>query len=308
MEQDLALESVRVTEAAALACARLMGQGDEHLAYYSAVEAMSKALKNLPIKGTIAIGAGEPEDSPQLYGGEQIGSGDFPEVEIALNPLEGTTICATGGPNSISVVAIGKKGSFFPCPDVYMEKIAVGPKARGVIDLNLSPAENLKNIADALGCYIEDLTVVILNRPRHQELIQQVRGAGARIKLIGDGDVSAAIATALKGSGVDILMGIGGAKQGVLAAAALKCLKGDIQGRLCPQPGSDIPGPYLDKVLTIDDLVKGENISFAATGITDGDMLKGVRFFSGGAHTYSLVMSSQYRTIRFIETDHYLPY
>jgi len=265
-------------------------------------------LKNLPIKGTIAIGAGEPEDSPQLYGGEQIGSGDFPEVEIALNPLEGTTICATGGPNSISVVAIGKKGSFFPCPDVYMEKIAVGPKARGVIDLNLSPAENLKNIADALGCYIEDLTVVILNRPRHQELIQQVRGAGARIKLIGDGDVSAAIATALKGSGVDILMGIGGAKQGVLAAAALKCLKGDIQGRLCPQPGSDIPGPYLDKVLTIDDLVKGENISFAATGITDGDMLKGVRFFSGGAHTYSLVMSSQYRTIRFVETDHYLPY
>jgi fructose-1,6-bisphosphatase II len=308
MVQDLALESVRVTEAAALACARLMGQGDEHSAYYNAVEAMSKAVMNLPMKGTITIGAGEPEDTSQLYTGEHIGTSDFPEVEVALNPLEGTTICATGGPNSISVVAIGEKGSFFPCPDLYMEKIAVGPKAEGVIDLNISPAENLKNVADALGCYIEDLTVVILHRPRHQELIQQVREAGARIKLIGDGDVSAAIATALKSSGVDILMGTGGAKQGVLAAAALKCLKGDIQGRLCPPPGGEADSPHLGKVLTIDDLVKGEDISFAATGITDGDMLKGVRFFSGGTHTYSLVMRSQYRTIRFIETDHYLPY
>jgi fructose-1,6-bisphosphatase II len=308
MAQDLALESVRVTEAAALACARLMGQGDEHLAYYNAVEAMSKALIGLPMKGTIAIGTGEPEDTPQLYTGQQIGTGDSPVVEVALNPLEGTTICATGGINSIAVIAISEKGSFFSCSDVYMEKIAVGPKAQGAIDITLSPAENLKNVADALGCYIEDLTVVILNRPRHQELIQQVREAGARIKLIGDGDVSAAIATALKGSGVDILMGIGGAKQGVLAAVALKCLNGDIQGRLCLPPGSENASPYSEKILTTDDLVKGETISFAATGITDGDMLKGVRFFSGGAHTSSVVMHSPHRTIRFIDTSHYLPY
>jgi fructose-1,6-bisphosphatase II len=306
MGPDLSLESVRVTEAAALACARLMGQGDEHLAYYKAVEAMDKAVKNLPIKGTIVLGAGEPEDTPRLYTGEQIGTGDTPELEVALNPLEGTTICATGGPNSIAVITLGEKGSFFSCPDIYMEKIAVGPKARGSIDLNLPPAENLKNIADALGCYIEDLTVVILNRPRHQKLIQQVRETGARIKLIGDGDVSAAIATALKNSGVDVLMGIGGAKQGVLAAAALKCLQGDFQGRLCPRPDKEISIPCVDKVLTIADLVKGKDINFAATGITDGDMIKGVRFFSGGAHTYSLVMHSLSRTVRFIETDHYL--
>lgn len=303
MERNLALEVLHVTEAAAMACARIMGLGDEHLAYHKAMEAMKKALDAVRMDGRIMLGEGEKGETPELFNGQRIGTGDLPQVDIALDPLEGTTICATGGPNSISIIAIGEKGCFLPCPDGYMEKIAVGPKARGAIDLNLSPHQNLSNIADALGYYLEDLTVVILDRPRHASLIREVRETGARIKLIGDGDVSAAIAPSIEGSGVEVLMGIGGAKEGILAAAALQCTRGDIQGRLLPRE-QELTRGSASSILTIQQMVRKENVMFVATGITDGDILKGVRFYSGGATTYSLVMQSRSRTLRFIETRH----
>lgn len=303
MERTLALEVLHVTEAAALACARMMGQGDEHLAYHKAMEAMKNALDNVRMDGVVILGEGEPGETPELFTGQRIGTGDPPQVDIALDPLEGTTICATGGPNSISIIAIGEKGSFLSCPDGYMEKIAVGPQARGAIDLNLPPRQNLRNIADALGCYLEDLTVAILDRPRHTSLIREVRETGARIKLIGDGDVSAAIAPSIEGSGVDVLMGIGGAKEGILTAAALQCTRGDIQGRLLPKDQDPARGAA-SPVLTIQQMVREDNVMFIATGVTDGDNLKGVRFYSGGATTYSLVMQSRSRTLRFIETHH----
>ena len=305
MERNLALETLHVTEAAAMACARMMGSGDEHLAYRKAREAMHRAFNSVKLDGTIVLGEGEEKECLELFRGERIGTGEPPAVDIALDPLEGTTICATGGPNSISVIAIGEKNSFMPCPEVYMEKIVVGPKAHGVINLDLTPAENLKRVATALDCYLEDLTVVILDRPRHASLIREVREAGARIRLIGDGDVSAAIATSIKGSGVDVLMGIGGSKEGVLAAAALKCIRGDIQGRLVScLSGEGEVRPEKSPILNIDDLVRGNNVMFAATGVTDGDILKGVRFHSGGAITTSLVMQLRSRTVRFIETHH----
>ncbi|MFV1952057.1 MAG: class II fructose-bisphosphatase [Nitrospinota bacterium] len=311
MDRNLALEAVRVTEAAALASARLMGLGDEKEADQAAVDAMRKAFNGVKIKGTVVIGEGERDEAPMLYIGEKVGSGESPEVDIALDPLEGTTICATGGANALSVIAIGQKGSFLHSPDTYMEKIAVGPRAKGVINLNKSPSDNLKAIANAYNCYIADLTVVILDRPRHENLIKEVRKCGARIKLIGDGDVSAGMATAIPESGVDVLMGIGGAPEGVLAAAALQCVGGDIQGRLKPRHDQeakrarDMGIKNLDKVFTIDELAGGDDIMFAATGVTNGDMLKGVRFFSGGAETHSIVMRSMSRTIRFIEAKHH---
>ena len=251
-----------------------------------------------------------------LYIGEKVGSGDVDaaEVDIALDPLEGTTITANGGPNAISVIAMGPKGSFLHAPDTYMEKIAVGPKAKGVIDLNKSPAENLNAIAKAMNCYVEDLTVIILNRPRHENLIKEVRACGARIKLIPDGDVSAAIATAIKDSGVDVLMGIGGAPEGVIAAAALQCVGGDMQGRLKPRNNDEIERAKkmgvkdINKIFSIDELANKDNAMFAATGVTDGDMLEGVRFFSGGATTHSIVMRSKTRTIRFIEAEHHFDF
>jgi fructose-1,6-bisphosphatase II len=315
MDRNLALEVVRVTEAAALASARLMGRGDEKAADQAAVDSMRNALNSMNMCGTVVIGEGERDEAPMLYIGEKVGSAcQFgAEIDIALDPLEGTTITATGGPNALSVIAIAGKGNFLHAPDTYMEKIAVGPKAKGAIDITKSPTENLKDIAKALRVYVEDMTVVVLNRPRHQKLIEEVRAAGARIKLIPDGDVSAAIASAIEGSGVDVLMGIGGAPEGVIAAAALKCIGGDMQGVLRPRNDGEIERARkmgiadINRVYGIEDLAKGE-VMFAATGVTDGDLLKGVRFFGGGAETHSIVMRSKTRTVRYITATHHFDY
>jgi fructose-1,6-bisphosphatase II len=247
-----------------------------------------------------------------LFIGEQVGAGG-PEIDIALDPLEGTTLTATGGPNALSVIAMAEKGGFLHAPDTYMEKIAVGPKAKGAIDITASPARNLKAIANALRVYVQDLTVVILNRPRHEQLIREVQQAGTRIKLIPDGDVSAAIATCFESTGVDVLMGIGGAPEGVIAAAAIRCTGGDMQGRLVPRNNDEIERAKrmgitdISKVYTLEELARG-NVMFAATGVTDGEFLKGVRFFGGGATTSSVVMRSQTRTVRYIQTTYHLDF
>lgn len=315
MDRNLALEVVRVTEAAALASARLMGRGDEKAADQAAVDAMRTAFNSMNMCGTVVIGEGERDEAPMLYIGEKVGNScmNGAEIDIALDPLEGTTLTATGGPNALSVIAIASKGNFLHAPDTYMEKIAVGPGAKGAIDITKSPTENLKNIAKALRVYVEDLTVVILNRPRHQKLIDEVRAAGARIKLIPDGDVSAAIATAKEGSGVDVLMGIGGAPEGVIAAAAMKCVGGDMQGILRPRNNEEIERakkmgiPDINRVYGIEELAAGD-VMFAATGVTDGDYLSGVRFFGGGAETHSVVMRSKTRTVRYITAMHHFNY
>ena len=312
MDKNLAIEVVRVTEAAALASARLMGMGDEKAADQAAVDAMRKAFNSIKMCGTVVIGEGERDEAPMLYIGEKVGCGDnnSSAIDIALDPLEGTTLTATGGPNALSVIAIAQKGNFLHAPDTYMEKIAVGPRAKGAIDLNKTPTENLRNIADAQKVNIEDLTVIILKRDRHKDLIEEVRRAGARIKLIPDGDVSAAIATAKEESGVDVLMGIGGAPEGVIAAAALRCVGGDMQGRLKPRNDDEITRAKkmgikdINKIYHIEELAKGD-VMFAATGVTDGDFLRGVRFFGGGAETHSVVMRSKTRTIRYITATHY---
>jgi len=315
MDRNLALEVVRVTEAAALASARLMGRGDEKAADQAAVDAMRTAFNSINMCGTVVIGEGERDEAPMLYIGEKVGNAcmNGAEIDIALDPLEGTTLTATGGPNALSVIAIASKGNFLHAPDTYMEKIAVGPRAKGAIDITKSPTENLNNIAKALRVYVEDMTVVILNRPRHQKLIDEVRAAGARIQLIPDGDVSAAIATAKEGSGVDVLMGIGGAPEGVIAAAAMKCVGGDMQGILRPRNNEEIERakkmgiPDINRVYGIEDLAAGD-VMFAATGVTDGDYLRGVRFFGGGAETHSVVMRSKTRTVRYITAIHYFDY
>jgi fructose-1,6-bisphosphatase II len=313
VERNLALEVIRVTEAAALAAARLMGRGDNVAADQAAVTAMRKALSYVQFKGRVVIGEGERDEAPMLYIGEEVGASESPRVDIAVDPLEGTSIVATGGNNALAVIAIAEEGGFLHAPDTYMQKIAVGPKARGSIDILASPSENLRSIAKALRKYVEDLCVIILDRPRHQELIRECREAGARIKLIGDGDVAGAIATSKEESGVDVLMGTGGAPEGVLAAAALKCLDGDFQGVLkfrnkeeaerAKAMGVEDP----NRVYQMNDLARTE-VMFAATGVTFGDFLKGVRFFSGGAHTQSIVMRSKSRTIRTIDTTHYFEF
>jgi fructose-1,6-bisphosphatase class II len=313
MDRNLALEVVRVTEAAALSCARLMGRGDETAADQAAVDAMRRAFNGLAIRGTVVIGEGERDEAPMLYIGEQVGTGDGPEVDIALDPLEGTTICANGAPNALSVIAIAERGNFLHCPDTYMDKIAVGPVGKGVVDLDKSPTENLKALAEAKGVRVEDLTAIILSRPRHEALIREVREAGARIKLIGDGDVSAAIATTKPETGIDILFGIGGAPEGVLAAAALRCVEGDMQGRLKPRNPQEIERARtmgihdITKKFSLEELASGD-VMFAATGVTDGDYLKGVHFFQGGATTQSIVMRSKTRTIRVLDTTHHFAY
>ncbi len=310
MERNLALEVVRVTEAAALSSARWMGLGNEKAAHQAAVDAMRRAFDAVPFSGTVVIGEGERDEAPMLFVGERIGSGDGSALDVALDPLEGTTIVAQGRGNAMAVVAITEKGGFLPTPDTCMEKIAVGPKAKGAVDLSLSPAQNLQNIADAMKCYVEDLTVVILDRPRHAELVRAVREVGARIKLIQDGDVSAAIATGFPETGVDVLMGIGGAPEGVLAAAALQCLGGDLQGRLRPRNDQEVERVRRlgikdpDRVYSIGDIAWGADVMFAATGVTDGDLLRGVRFFGGGARTHSVVMRYRSGTVRFIEATH----
>ncbi len=309
MDRNLAMEAVRATEAAAIACARLMGRGDNHGADQLAVDGMRRVLNSIPIDGTVVIGEGERDEAPMLYIGEKVGSGG-PKVDIALDPLEGTNLCAMGGPNSIAVLAFAEEGQFLHAPDTYMEKIAVGRSAKGAIDLAKSPSYNLREIAKAKKCNIDDLTVVILDRPRHEELIKEVRDSGARIQLIGDGDVSAAMATCFKTSGVDVLMGTGGAPEGVLAAAALKCVEGDFQGRLKFRNDNErvrakkmgIVDEF--KIYQLNDLASG-NVMFAATGVTTGDFLKGVRFFGGGAATHSIVMRSKSETIRYIKAKHH---
>jgi fructose-1,6-bisphosphatase II len=311
MDRNLALEVVRLTESASIASARLMGRGNEKQSDQAAVDAMRKAFDSLSIRGTVVIGEGERDEAPMLYIGEKVGRGreEDPEVDIALDPLEGTTICATGRPNSLSVIAIAEKGNFLHAPDVFMQKIAVGPKAFGAVDLALSPTQNLRRIADAMNRYIEDLTVVILDRPRHEALINEVREAGARIKLIGDGDVSAAIATCFEETGVDVLMGTGGAPEGVIAAAALRCVGGDMRGKLLFTKPEQIERAKKmgvqdpDRIYKVDELAKG-NVMFAATGVTSGDFLKGVRFFPGGCETNSVVMRSQTGTVRYVSSTH----
>jgi fructose-1,6-bisphosphatase II len=310
VERNLALEVVRVTEAAALSSARWMGLGNEKAAHQAAVDAMRRAFDAVPFSGTVVIGEGERDESPMLFVGERVGSGDGPELDMALDPLEGTAIVAQGRANAMSVVAIAEKGGILYVPDTYMEKIAVGPRAKGAVDLSLSPEQNLQNIAEAMKCYVEDLTVVILDRPRHAELIRAVREVGARIKLIQDGDVSAAIATGFPDTGVDVLMGVGGAHEGVLAAAALQCLGGDMQGRLKPRNDHEVERARrmgikdVDRIYRIGDLAKSGDVMFAATGVTDGDLLRGVRFFGGGARTHSVVMRYRSGTVRFIEATH----
>jgi fructose-1,6-bisphosphatase class II len=309
VDRNLALEAVRVTEAAALSCARLTGRGDEKAADQAAVDAMRKAFDALPIDGTVVIGEGERDAAPMLYIGEKVGSGG-PKVDIALDPLEGTTICATGAPNALAVIAMADGGNLLHCPDTYMEKIAAGPAGKGVVDLNKTPTQNLQALAEAKRCSIEDLTVIILSRPRHEALIKEVRQAGARIRLIGDGDVSAAIATAKPETGIDLLLGIGGAPEGVLAAAALRCVGGEFQGRLAPRNNEEIERAKkmgvsdIKKKFSIEELAAGD-VMFAATGVTDGDYLDGVHFFPGGATTQSVVMRSKTRTIRIINATHY---
>jgi fructose-1,6-bisphosphatase II len=312
MDRNIGLEAVRLTEAAAMWSARLMGRGDEKAADQAAVDAMRKAFNQLNIRGTIVIGEGERDEAPMLYIGEKVGRGDpsDPEVDIALDPLEGTTITATGGPNALSVIAMADKGNLLNAPDTYMDKIAVGPSAKGAIDLDKSPSQNLRAVADRKGVYVDDLTVIILNRPRHEKLIAEVRQTGARIKLIGDGDVSAAIATCFPETGVDVLMGIGGAPEGVIAAAAIRCMGGDMQGRLKPRNEKEIERAQkmgikdMQQVFQVDEMARG-NVLFAATGVTSGDFLRGVRFFKGGAATHSVVMRSKTRTIRYIESHHH---
>lgn len=310
LERNLALEAVRVTEAAALSASRLMGRGDEKAADQAAVDAMRKALNSLNIAGTVVIGEGERDEAPMLYIGEKVGTGEGPKVDIALDPLEGTTITAKGGANALAVIAMAEAGNFLNAPDVYMDKIAVGPGLpEGVVDLDQTPVDNLKQVAKAKGSDVEDLVVCILDRPRHADLITKVRAAGARIMLITDGDVSGVIATAQPDSGVDIYMGSGGAPEGVLAAAALRCIGGQMQGRLLFR-NDDESGRAkrlgikdLNRKYGMMDLAKG-NVMFAATGVTTGPMLKGVRRFHGGAVTHSLVMRSKSQTVRYIEGHH----
>jgi fructose-1,6-bisphosphatase II len=312
MDRNLALEFVRITEAAALASAKWMGRGDEKSADQAAVDAMRKAFDTVRINGTVVIGEGERDEAPMLFIGEKVGlqKEDSPEIDIALDPLEGTTICASGGVGAISVIACAQRGGFLHAPDTYMEKIAAGPAAKGMIDLDLSPRENVYRVAEANRKNVGDVTVVILDRPRHSDLIAEVRKTGARINLIGDGDVSAAVAAGWANTGIDLLMGIGGAPEGVISAAAMRCMGGDFQGRLKfrnedeKQRALRMGVKDLNKKFVLEDLASG-HVVFCATGITDGPLLKGVKLLANGrAQTQSIVMRSQTGTIRNIEAFH----
>lgn len=314
MDRNLALEFVRITEAAALASARFMGLGNEKEADQAAVDAMRKAFDSVRIDGTVVIGEGERDEAPMLYIGEKVGSksGDAPAIDIALDPLEGTTICAKGGVGAISVIAVAEKGNFLHAPDTYMEKIACGPAAHGSISLKKSVKENIVAVAQALNKHVSDVTVVILDRPRHEKLIAEVRAVGARIRLIGDGDVSACIATGWGDAGIDLLLGTGGAPEGVISAAAMKCLGGDFEGRLVFRNDEEKERARrmgirdFDRIYGRDELANG-SVMFVASGVTDGPLLKGVRFESGNiAKTHSIVMRSKTGTIRTIEAKHVL--
>jgi len=309
-DRNLALELVRVTEAAALAASRWMGRGDKEGADGAAVDAMRVILETVQMDGIVVIGEGEKDEAPMLYNGEQIGDGSPPAVDIAVDPIDGTTLTALGRSGAISVIAMSERGSMFdPGPCVYMEKIAVGPRAADAIDITRSATENLQAIAEAKGSSVRDLTAVVLDRDRHADLIAEIREAGARVRLIPDGDVAGAIQTAWPRSGADVLFGIGGTPEGVITAAALKAMGGAMQGRLWPRDDAErqasIDAGYdLDAVLTQDDLVRGDNCFFAATGITDGDLLQGVHYDARGATTQSLVMRSKSGTVRQVDAIH----
>ena len=314
MDSDLSLEFLRVVEQAAIACAHTMGQGDRHKSDQVAVEAMRRVMDSVPIHGTIVIGEGERDEAPMLYIGEKVGMGvPFTEVDIAVDPLEGTNLCATGAPNAIAVLAASNRGGLLHAPDLYMEKLVVGPSSKNAVSLDAPVHENLKGIARSLGRAVEDLVVIVLERPRHEKLVDDIRATGARIRLIGDGDLSAGIAAAVVGSGVHAVMGTGGVPEGVLTAAAMRCLNGEIFARLvvskpeheerCRAMGiSDFK-----KVYTSKDLAPGSSIIFAATGVTDGTLMKGVRFFGDGIRTSSVIMQNDPHRIRFIDSIHVNP-
>lgn len=310
LERNLGMDLVRCTEAAALRAARLMGRGDKNAADQAAVDAMRFALDAVPMDGVVVIGEGEKDEAPMLYIGEKLGTGEPPEVDIAVDPVEGTTLLAEGMPGAIAVVAIAERGSLYHWSGIaYMDKLAVGPQARGAIDINAPVAENIRNVARALKKEVEDITVVVLDRPRHKDLIRQIRETGARIKLILHGDVSAGIMTAIEDPPADMLMGIGGAPEAVITACAMKCMGGEIQCKLWPRNDDEralavANSIDLDRVYRTSDLVRGENVFFAATGITEGEFLRGVRYFGGGARTYSVVMRAASGTVRYIEARH----
>src|SRR5689334_5612288 len=311
-ERNLAMELVRVTEAAALSAGRWMGKGNKELVDQSAVDAMRHALDGVDMNGIVVIGEGEKDEAPMLYIGEQVGNGNLPEVDVAVDPVDGTRLLALGLPGALAVVATAERGTMYSAPPgvFYMEKIAVGPAMKNVIDINAPIGVNLDRIARVRDSHIDDLTVVILDRPRHQEMIRQIREVGARIRLISDGDVAAAIQAAMEDyTGVDVLMGIGGAPEAVLAAAALKCIGGEIQCKIWPRNEEErekfkADGIDIQRVYRTDDLVKGHDVSFAATGITSGELLDGVQYFGWGARTSSLMMRSRSGTVRYIQARH----
>jgi len=318
MDSDLSLEFLRVVEQAAIACAHTMGLGDWRRSDQAAVETMRKCMDSVPIDGTIVIGEGERDEAPMLFIGEKVGlaagnpaaAASLPAVDIAVDPLEGTNLCATGAPNALVVLAASDRGGLLNAPDLYMQKLVVGPSAKERVSLDASPAENLRAIARSLDRDVEDLVVIVLDRPRHEQLIEEIRSTGARIRLISDGDLSAGIAAAIAGSGVHAVMGIGGAPEGVLTAAAMRCLNGEIFGRLMvttPEHEARCRAMGITdfrKIYTSWDLASGRNIIFAATGVTEGTLMKGVRFFGDGVRTSSLIMQSHPARIRFIDTIH----
>ena len=316
MDSDLSLEFLRVVEQAAIACAQTMGQGDRHGSDRVAVEAMRREMDSVPIDGTIVIGEGERDEAPMLYIGEKVGQANrepgqrYPQVDIAVDPLEGTNLCATGAVNALAVLAASERGGLLHAPDLYMEKLIVGPSSKHVVDLDAPVRFNLRAIAQALGRRVEDLVVIVLDRPRHEALIEEIRETGARIRLIGDGDLSAGIAAAVVGSGVHAVMGTGGAPEGVLTAAAMRCLNGEIFARLVintPEHEARCRAMGITdfkKVYRSADLAPGERIIFAATGVTDGTLMKGVRFFGDGTRTTSLIMQTFPNRIRFIDSIH----
>ncbi|AXN38868.1 class II fructose-bisphosphatase [Peribacillus sp. NPDC060186] len=311
MERSLSMELVRVTEAAALSSARWMGRGKKDEADDAATTAMRDVFNTIPMQGTVVIGEGEMDEAPMLYIGEKLGTGLGPLVDVAVDPLEGTNIVASGGWNALAVLAIADKGNLLHAPDMYMDKIAVGPEAVGQIDINASVLDNLKAVAKAKNKDIQDVVATVLNRDRHSKIIHELREAGARIKLINDGDVAGAINTAFDLTGVDILFGSGGAPEGVIAAVALKCLGGEIQGKLLPQSEEEVArcgkmGLELGKVLRMEDLVRGDDAIFAATGVTDGELLRGVQFKGHYGETQSVVMRAKSGTVRFIDGRHSL--
>lgn len=309
-DRNLAMELVRVTEAAALAAGRWVGRGDKIGGDGAAVDAMRQLLSTVSMQGVVVIGEGEKDEAPMLYNGEEVGNGEGPEVDVAVDPIDGTTLMAEGRPNSIAVIAVTERGAMFdPSAVFYMEKIAVGPEAVGVIDIEAPVADNIKRVAKAKGNDVSDTTVMVLDRPRHADLIKEIREAGAKVRLISDGDVAGCIAAAQPSSGVDMLLGIGGTPEGIITAVAMKCMGGEIQGKLWPKDDAERQkaidaGHDLSRVLTNDVLVTGENMFFCATGVTNGDLLRGVDYRANGATTSSLVMRSKSGTIRRIEGVH----